>query len=264
MRAAMTGNVSERRTQPPLIDVPVVVFCLHATGGYALSDHSVSGTLAERGDTCQQLHIRLVRRTRDPFRGCWALPGDSLVWHESLADTAMRVSRSALGLEPAFFQQLHTFGAVERSASDLRRISVVYWAMLDEDAVTHVTRMANVAWFPLRTLPALAFDHRHIVEHALARLAQAARDAPVGRYLLRRTFTLSQLRHVHEAIKGTKLDAANFRRRILATGSLRPVGVAREGAHRPARLYEYAPLQALTESPADSTESSRELSRSIA
>lgn len=228
----MPGNVTERLQQPPQIDVPVVIFSLLCPAKAGKSTTQAEGT-------AQHLYIRLVKRTREPFKNQWALPGAPLVWNESLSDTAARVCRSVLGLEPQFYEQLFTFGDVGRSATDLRRISVAHWALLSEDDARRVQDVDNVEWRAVEDATGLAFDHERIVQYARRSLKESARALPIGRYLLGSTFTLAQLRRVHEIILGTRLDVANFRRRMLANGNLVPAGKTSGGAHRPAQLYRY-------------------------
>ena len=52
------------------------------------------------------------------------------------------------------------------------------------------------------------------------------------------TFTLSALQSAYELILGESLDKRNFRKRILALDCIEETGEqARNGCHRPARLY---------------------------
>ena len=54
------------------------------------------------------------------------------------------------------------------------------------------------------------------------------------------TFTLAQLREVHEAVLGKPLDPANFRRMIEASDSVVPTDERLTGTrHRTPRLYRY-------------------------
>ena len=55
-----------------------------------------------------------------------------------------------------------------------------------------------------------------------------------------RAFTLTELQGLYEVILSRRLDKRNFRRKILATGLLRPVSGRRAaGAHRPAQLHAF-------------------------
>ena len=180
----------------------------------------------------------LVRRTRDPFEGLWALPGGAADAGESLADTAARKLAETTGVTPAYLEQLYCFGEPDRSPSG-RVVSVVYWALVRGDEVELVTD-DNVAWFPADELPQLAFDHNLIVEYALWRLRTKLEYSRIAHAFLGPTFTLTQLRQVHEIVLQKPLDPANFRRQIEASRVLVPTGEhVTGGRHRPPRLYRY-------------------------
>lgn len=184
--------------------------------------------------------LPLVRRTRDPFEGQWALPGGWLDIAESLDAAASRTLAETTGLAPSYLEQLYAFGAVDRSTS--RVVSIVYWALVREDEVRDATPAEdpeNVAWFPAEDLPPLAFDHNQIVEYALWRLRNKVGYTRIAHGLLADEFTLAELREVYEAILGRRLDPANFRRQAENSGALIPTDDFRTGSHRPARLYRY-------------------------
>ncbi len=181
--------------------------------------------------------LPLVRRTRDPFEGQWALPGGWLDIDEGLEQAASRTLAETTSLAPTYLEQLYAFGDVGRSPS--RVVSVVYWALQREDASLSSIADENVAWFDTGDLPPLAFDHAHIIEYALWRLRNKVGYSRIAHGLLPEEFTLAQLREVYEAILGRRLDAANFRRQVENSGTLRPTDRYRTGSHRPARLYRY-------------------------
>jgi 8-oxo-dGTP diphosphatase len=192
------------------------------------------------------LSIPLVRRTRDPFAARWALPGGAADVAESLADTAARKLFETTQLAPAYLEQLYAFG--ERSGSPTGRVvSVVYWALVRaeqaEQAVAATAAAAegdNVRWFPADELPELAFDHNAIVEYALWRLRNKMEYSRIAHALLGETFTLSELRQVHEAVLQKTLDPANFRRQIESSRAIVATDeLVTGGRHRPPRLYRY-------------------------
>ncbi|GAA5150696.1 NUDIX domain-containing protein [Microbacterium pseudoresistens] len=198
----------------------------------------------DRGAT-PRVALPLVRRTRDPFRGDWALPGGWLDEQESLEEAAARTLAETTGLAPSYLEQLYAFGAVRRSPS--RVVSVVYWALLRADEVdaqsaafeASGTAPDNVAWNDAESLPTLAFDHNRIVEYALWRLRNKAGYSRVAQGFLPPAFTLADLREAYETILGRRLDPANFRRQVEAAGNLIPTDEFRTGSHRPARLYRH-------------------------
>ncbi|KQZ07647.1 NUDIX hydrolase [Agromyces fucosus] len=202
----------------------------------------------------------LVRRTREPQLGLWALPGGWLPPAEELEAAAARTLRLTTGLAPTYLEQLYTFGEVDRSPG-VRVVSVVYWALVQSDEAARATAGPNVRWVPADTLPGLAFDHNRIIEYALWRLRTKVEYSQIAHAFLGETFTLAELREVVEAVLQRPLDPANFRRTMLASGRLRETGERLAGArNRPPKLYRYdsTALAGANPDPTVRTESLRE------
>jgi 8-oxo-dGTP diphosphatase len=87
----------------------------------------------------------------------------------------------------------------------------------------------------------LAFDHREIVRDAIERVRVELEVTGVATAFVGTTFTLAELRAVYEAVWGVQLDAANFRRSIVAEdGWVIPTGRRAQpgpAGGRPAELY---------------------------
>ncbi|MFO7691403.1 MAG: NUDIX domain-containing protein [Cryobacterium sp.] len=185
------------------------------------------------------LWLPLVRRTRDPFRDRWALPGGWLSVLEEPGTAAARTLRETTALTPKYLEQLYTFGNLGRSPGD-RVVSIVYWALVQSDEANRAAASDNVRWFAADRLPALAFDHNRIVEYALWRLRTKVEYSRIAHSFLGDTFTLAQLREVHEAVLLKPLDPANFRRSMESSGTLIDTGQQVSGTrHRPPRLFRY-------------------------
>jgi len=196
---------------------------------FALRPHPQTGLSA--------LWIPLVRRNRDPFGGSWALPGGWVSEQESLADAAARNLLETTSVEPSYLEQLYCFGEVDRSP-DRRVVSIVYWALVRPEQAVRSIDGDNVRWFLADELPELAFDHNLIVDYALWRLRTKVEYSRIAHALLGPTFTLTELREVHEAVLQRPLDPANFRRQV--EKDLVPTdAVVTGGRHRPPRLYRY-------------------------
>jgi len=196
---------------------------------FALRPHPESGLSA--------VWIPLVRRIAAPFEGRWALPGGWVAADESLVDAAARDLLETTALEPTYLEQLYAFGDVQRSPSG-RVVSVVYWALVRPDEAERATVGENVQWFPADELPELAFDHNLIVDYALWRLRTKVEYSRIARVFLGETFTLAELREVHEAVLQRAIDPANFRRQVEPT-LVATDAVVNGGRHRPPRLYRY-------------------------
>ncbi|RZU65836.1 ADP-ribose pyrophosphatase YjhB (NUDIX family) [Microterricola gilva] len=185
------------------------------------------------------LWLPLVRRTREPFEGQWALPGGWLPVDEELGRAAARTLRETTGLAPKYLEQLYSFGALDRSPGR-RVVSVVYWALVQSDEAARAAVGENVQWFPADDLPELAFDHNLIVDYALWRLRTKLEYSRIAHAFLGETFTLAQLREVHEAVLQRPLDPANFRRTIEASKTVIATDEYLAGTpHRPPRLYRF-------------------------
>jgi 8-oxo-dGTP diphosphatase len=194
------------------------------------------------GDDGDRLMLPLVRRTREPHLGSWALPGGWLDVAEDLDAAASRTLAETTALKPSYLEQLFTFGDVDRSPT--RVVSIIYWALLRSDLVDAQRSAAdapeNVEWLDVDDLPALAFDHNRIVDYALWRLRNKVGYSWIGAGLLPDEFTLTELREVYETVLGRRLDPSNFRRLLEGSNELVPTESFRTGKHRPARLFRLA------------------------
>ena len=92
-----------------------------------------------------------------------------------------------------------------------------------------------------RTLE-LAFDHDKITALAVERVRGKIDFAPLAFELVPPTFTISELRAVYEAIKGTDYDPGNFRRRFMrmqTDGVIEQAPGKRQTGTKPARVYRF-------------------------
>jgi 8-oxo-dGTP diphosphatase len=204
-----------------------------------LAVSTVIFALRPEPEATPSLWTPFVRRTREPFLDRWALPGGWLPDAEDLDDAAARTLAETTGLHPSYLEQLYTFGALQRSPTG-RVVSVVYWALVRTDEAARAEVGENVRWFPADALPELAFDHNGIVDYALDRLRTKVEYAHIAHSFLGETFTLSELRSVHEAILGHPIDPANFRRSTASSTDIVDTGERLAGTpHRPPKLYRY-------------------------
>lgn len=188
-----------------------------------------------------ELKVLLIARNLPPFEGKWALPGGFVRLEETLDDAARRELSEETGLSKLFLEQLYTFGDLDRDPRE-RVVSVGYYALvkLMDHRVKAATDAREAAWFEVKKIPQLAFDHRKIFEIALARLKAKVRYEPIGFELLPPKFTLSQLQHLYETVLERSLDKRNFRKKILSMDLLVQLDEFQTGvAHRSPRLYRF-------------------------
>ncbi len=189
----------------------------------------------------RELKVLLIERGLDPFKGRWALPGGFVHVDETLEEAARRELGEEAGIRDVYLEQIYTFGEVNRDPRE-RVVSVAYYALvkLADHKTKAATDAADAQWFPVASVPKLAFDHATILQTAITRLKTKVRYEPIGFELLPAKFTLSQLQHLYEAVLGTALDKRNFRKKVLSYGLL----IALEetlmgGRHRPAQLFRF-------------------------
>lgn len=133
---------------------------------------TVDIVLATRGRSSSVL---LIKRMRDPFEGCWAIPGGFVEEGETLADAARRELKEETGLDVEELEQLYTAGDPGRDPRGWT-VSVVYLLRVNSKRIKPKAGddAKEVKWFPLDDLPPLAFDHAMILERARARLIERA------------------------------------------------------------------------------------------
>jgi 8-oxo-dGTP diphosphatase len=176
----------------------------------------------------------------------WAIPGGFKRPTETLDEAAKRELGEETGVDAAsLLTQFGAYGDPERDPR-MNVVTIAYLAVLrDVGAVVGGADAAAAALIPasdvLNGKVELAFDHLQIVRDAIERVRVELEVTGIATAFVGPTFTLAELRAVYEAVWGVQLDAANFRRSVVAeSGWVIPTGrQARPGpaGGRPAELY---------------------------
>lgn len=187
------------------------------------------------------LCVLLVRRSQDPFKDRWAIPGGYNAAGQTTREALRTVVKRKAGVDIdkslAYIEQLYTFDTVARDPRG-HAVSVTYMGCgrdIEFSGGTEQTEFVSVDH-----LPPLAYDHEEIIKYARARLAAKLGYTNAVYALLAPKFTLTQLQSAYEAIFGRTLDKRNFRKKFLSLNLIHETNETwRDGAHRPAKLYEF-------------------------
>ncbi|MCU4157595.1 NUDIX hydrolase [Carboxylicivirga sp. A043] len=111
--------------------------------------------------------VLFIKRGKEPYKGCWALPGGFVDMDEDLPAAAMRELEEETGIKDVIITQFKTYGSVNRDPRH-RTISVVYTSIIEAPIkAVGMDDAADAEWFSVDELPPLAFDHQLIMEEAL-------------------------------------------------------------------------------------------------
>ncbi len=119
-----------------------------------------------------KLHILLIQRGKEPFKGFWALPGGFVEMNEELDDAAARELSEETGLCNIKLKQIQAFGGIGRDPRG-RVISILYMGLIRADApeLRAGDDASAAQWFDACKLAEkIAFDHRMIIGFAAGKL----------------------------------------------------------------------------------------------
>ena len=195
---------------------------------------SVTSDCVIFGYDAQGLSVLLIERGLEPFKGCWAFPGGFMQMDEDAETCARRELEEETGLKDVKVEQFATFSDVNRDPRG-RTVTVAHFALVKKSEVKGADDAAQARWFPIESVPALAFDHDRILRVALKELRLKIHFEPVGFELMPEVFTMPQLQGLYEAVLGVKFDRRNFASKMLKLGILTQVddGTVRKGTRNP-------------------------------
>ena len=187
--------------------------------------------------------VLLIQRKYEPFKNGWAIPGGFVLEHESLETAVKRELQEETGIEVNYLEQLYTFGEPKRDPRQ-RVIAVAYFGLVKTSQYQQLkasTDAENAKWFSIKKLPALAFDHKQILNAAIDRLRTKIRYQPIGFELLDKKFPFSDVEKLYAALLDKEINRRNFSKKILSFGFLEETGelLKTEAKGRPGKMYQF-------------------------
>ncbi|QZE12956.1 NUDIX hydrolase [Halosquirtibacter laminarini] len=111
----------------------------------------------------QEMLILLIKRKEYPFQGSWALPGGFINMDELLLDAAARELEEETGISGVKLSQFFTFDAILRDPRQRILSSVFHGELPEPVPVKGMDDALEAKWFPIISLPEMAFDHNEII-----------------------------------------------------------------------------------------------------
>lgn len=212
-------------------------------------------TVAPDADGTLQPAVLLHRRHDGLAAGEWALPGRMVRDRERVAEAVQRALAGKCGIDDVHPELLFVLDEPTRDSRgwvvSLAHVTTQPYATL----LARIGERDDLAIAPIRQghvdLPdvqdTLPFEHDLIVTAALEHLQAQYAGQPDPGGLMTGTFTIRELREVHEAILGRPLSKDTFRRHV--EPHLRPTGQMSSGdVGKPAQLYRHKPPRRRTRS----------------
>lgn len=186
-----------------------------------------------------QLHV-LLSEKNDMGQGVLGLPG-KLIDPDHDTDDAMDVMmKSLIGTDRFYKKQLQAFSAVDRHPAG-RVISFTYYGLIQQKDISEDLDQ-SMQWYNLDEIPPLAFDHNDILKKVIKRFRKGLLRHPIVFELLPEKFVLPDIIKIYEEVFDQRLDKANFRKQILKSELIEPLGVFdRESKRmgRPSQLHRF-------------------------
>ena len=202
------------------------------------SAHAVLAAVLQVRDG--RLQALLWRRAREPFAGCWALPGGALAPDETLEESMRRHLAEKVDVrELSHLEQLETRSDPQRNPAR-RELATAYLGLVPAGLDPMVPE--DTTWHPVDELPELAYDHAAILFSARERLRAKLSYTNLGFALAPPSFTLAELRDLYAAALGHPVSATNLQRVLLRRRLLEDTGERRRygrGGGRPATIYRF-------------------------
>lgn len=110
----------------------------------------------------------LVKRSKEPDKGMWALPGGMLDWDENAGEAAIREFGEETGLQAKLGRFVGVYSNPDRD--QFQRVAIAYEVKIIGGKLKAGDDALDARWFSVDDLPALAVDHKKMVEEYKKRI----------------------------------------------------------------------------------------------
>lgn len=187
-----------------------------------------------------ELKLLLVKRSIDPYKDYWMLPGGIMGEGLTLDEAVNQVLFNLTSIHDIHQEQVKSYSQVDRHPVK-RVVTVSFYALIKPENHPIIAKnyVSEVKWFAVNELPQpLGFDHGLQVRNSLERLRHNLTEKLIFGELLPERFTLKELQDLFESILDESLDRRNFRKKILQMGLLKNTGEKKVGVKGGPELYQ--------------------------
>lgn len=186
--------------------------------------------------------VLLIKRSNEPFKDYWALPGGVLYNNENINDGLKRELREKTGIENIKLDMVNVYGKLDRSPV-MRMVAISYMGVIDSNRVSilkETLKTSNADWFNINNIPVLAYDHNEILNDSIDKLKSKIFETDILKNLFNEEFTLPELQKVYETILNKSFDRRNFRKKLINDGVIIDTNkVINFEGKKPAKLYKF-------------------------
>ena len=186
--------------------------------------------------------VLLIKRSNEPFKDMWALPGGALYNNEDINNGLKRELKEKTGIENVNLDMVNVYGKIDRSPV-MRMVAVSYMGVIDSNRVSvlkETLKTSNADWFNINNIPKLAYDHNEILNDSVDKLKSKIFETDILKNLFNEEFTLPELQKVYETILDKTFDRRNFRKKLINDGVIEDTNkVVNFEGKKPAKLYKF-------------------------
>lgn len=164
------------------------------------------------------IKVLLIKRTNEPFKDYWALPGGAMYNNELIHDAAARELKEKTNLDNIELTFTNINDELNRSPLQ-RMLACIFIGLVDIDKVNILkttTKTSDANWFKITEVPDLAYDHNKLLIQAIDSLKEMIVSSNILKKLYPNGFTIPELHKVYEEILNTTIDRRNFRKKLLS------------------------------------------------
>lgn len=180
----------------------------------------------------RELQVMLIERKSWPYAGQWALPGGFCGEQESLPQCARRELEEETGVRDVHMEYCNVYSEPGRDPRGWI-ISHAFVALVNERQLQDrraADDATDVRLFPVSEALGmeLAFDHRQVLQDALAHIRRQMLTTTIAKEFLPEEFTVSELYQMIQTVV-PEFEDRNFLRKITSTQSRK--GIIEEALH---------------------------------